>query len=136
MNIYHPISLGQDFDEIPYLDRVEEENEILKIFFSSNADEYFVLRFENFAAYRRSKESYAYKKISELAAADLLGKVFYEITDSDFSDWFSSDASGLAETISTKVYLISLAEDFFEVLAEEPPQFVVLAQQNRAARGD
>ncbi len=122
MNVYHPISFGHDFDEIPYLDRVEEEYEVLKIFFTSNAGELFVLQFESFAAYRRSKESFAYKKIDELAAADLLGNVFYEILDSDFDAWFSSDASGIAETLNTKVYLISLAEDFFEVLAEEPPR--------------
>ncbi len=122
MNVYHPISFGHDFHEIPYLYRVEEEYEVLKIFFTSNADELFVLQFENFAAYRRSKESFAYKKIDELAAADLLGNVFYEILDSDFDAWFSSDASGIAETLNTKVYLISLAEDFFEVLAEEPPR--------------
>jgi hypothetical protein len=122
MNTYRPISFGHDFDEIPYLDRVEEENEILKLFFSSNADEFFVLHFDYFAAYRRSKESYSFKMIDELAAAELLGKVFYEILDSDFNDWFSWQASGLEESMSTKVYLVSLAEDFFEVIAEKPPR--------------
>ena len=74
MNTYHPISLGHYFDEIPYLDRVEEENEILKLFISSDTDDYFVLRFENFAAYRRSKESYSFKMIDELAAANCLAE--------------------------------------------------------------
>jgi hypothetical protein len=130
MNTYRSISFGHDFDEIPYLDRVEEENEILKLFFSSNADEFFVLHFDYFAAYRRSKESYSFKMIDELAAADLLGKSFFEILDSDFNDWFSSQASGLEENMKTKVYLIVLAEDFFEVLAEEPPRLERVLTQN------
>lgn len=130
MNTYHPISFGHDFDEIPYLDRIEEENEFLKLFFSSNTDDYFVLHFDNFVAYRRSKESYAFKMIDELAAADMLGKVFFEILDSDFNTWFFSQASGLAENMNTKVYLVSLSEDFFEVLAEEPPRLERVVRQS------
>jgi hypothetical protein len=121
MNRYHPISLGRKIEQASSFHHLEDDFEILRIYVSSKGQEIHLVKFNSFLAYRKILDSYAFKTIDELAGLGLSKQLFFEVKQSDFLEWFSSQASALAENMTHKHYLISLEDCFIEILSEELP---------------
>jgi hypothetical protein len=121
MNEYYPISLGQNIEQASSFHHLEDDYETLKIYISSENEEIYVIKFGHYAAYRKIHDSYAFRTLDELAKLGFFNQLFFEVKQSDFLDWFSSQAGGLAKNMNHKHYLISLEDGFVEVLSEEFP---------------
>ena len=128
MNNYHPLLLGDFIDETPSLDFIKDEEDILNIQMISSKGTKYLLKFDSYLAFRKIPESYALIILYEIGLASSLKNHLFESTQSEFKNWFVSQSGPLSDAMNIINYTVTLENEVIEVLAEEPPQFVVLAQ--------
>jgi len=129
MSTYRPVLQNMILQNRFECEEIRDNKDGFCVRISSGTGRVIIVKFEDTIAYRRIYESDALKIINEMGIDVPKNCVFYEVEDSEFSQWIIKQGYEVRTPSEVKHYAIYCANDLIDVLADCTP-FVELLEEN------
>ena len=110
-------------EELFSLDMLVEKDGLLQIYLRRD-DGKLTISFDSYLSYRKGDEGDLLKVIEEVDASSRLGCTLYEVTSSNYMDWFVDQCYGIRSITKIKEYMILTENDVIEVISIDGPIIV------------
>lgn len=110
-------------DHAFFVDSIHDDDEGFRIILVENqiSERKLKITFSSTISYRNTDESFLLKIWNDVDQ-NLLGKIFYTISDSEYIDFFNQMTFGLYKEWKVVHYAIYTLQDCLDILSDQPPK--------------